>query len=227
MLSIAIVDDGVGFVPTLNKLKQAVSADYTCVVCDKDFPLGDKSAAELLSVGDKALKTAENLGCDAAVFSSVALTTRCLKVLNSPVALFGCDAPVLHASTYTASRVLLVGDAFSVRAQTLGGIISVPMPMFPVLAEEDNERKIVEYISDLCEKYSGQFDCIAIANSSMNLYKYCFSRVFPNVKIFDSLEGVARKIRKIYKKYPRDDSTCRIIDLDGKLLREKYTFFAD
>lgn len=229
MLSIAIVDDGVGIVPTLSKLRTAVSAHFICVMCREFFPLGEKSGAELFTLGGRAVRLAKDLGCNAAVFSSVALTSRCHKSLsfNAPVDIFGCDAPVLHASTYTASRVLLVGDGIALHGQSSDGVICVPMPHFPLLAEENDERGIVDYISQMCEQYSGQFDCIAIANSSMNLYKYCFSRVFPNVKIFDSLEGVARKMRKIYKKYPREDSSCTFVDICGNDIGEKYSFFAD
>lgn len=228
MISIGVVDDGVGFAPTLNKLKQVVSAEFICVICGDDFPLGDKSGTQLMSVGVKAINLLADMGCKAAVLSSVSLTSRCLRSLQgNAIALFGCDAPVLHASTYTASRVLLVGDVFALRNQTMSGLITVPMPEFPILAEEGNERQIVRYISDLCECFSGQFDCIALANSSMNLYKHCFSRVFPNVKIFDSLEGVARRIRKTYKKERREDSFCRVIDLQGNDIGEKYTFFTE
>ena len=226
MLSIGIVDDGVGFVPTLNKLRQTVSAEFTCIVANEFFPLGEQSAARLVSCGCKAVQTLADMGCNAVVLSSIALA-RCLKPISqtSFVALFGCDAPVLHASTYTASKVLLVGDAFALRSQTATGVISLPMPRFPLLAERGSERDIVSYISELCEPLNGQFDCIALANSSMNLYKHCFARVFPNVQLFDSLEGVARRIRKTYKKYPRDDSFCRVVTLGGEDITAKYSIF--
>lgn len=230
MLTVGIIDDGVGAMPTLNKLKQVVSAHFICLIDGANFPLGNKNAKQLLNVGNKALATLVNMGCDAVVLSSVALSSRCFKQLtatHSDVAIFGCDAPVMHASTYTASRVLVVGDVYAVRSQTLSSVIPVAMPDFPALAEVGDERSIVGYVSDCCESYYGQFDCIALANSSMNGYKHCFSRVFPNVQIFDSLEGVARRIRKKYKKFPKDDSFVTVIDCDGNEISEKYAFFLE
>lgn len=230
MLTVGIVDDGVGALPTLTKLKQVVSAHFICLVDSVNFPLGNKNAKQLIAIGNKAVAKLLQLSCDAVVLSSVALSSRCLKPLsmsNTDVSIFGCDAPVMHASTYTASRVLVVGDAYAVKSQTLSSVIPVAMPDFPALAEVGDERAIVNYISDCCECYYGQFDCIALANSSMNMYKHCFSRVFPNVQIFDSLEGVARRIRKKYKKFPKDDSSVTVIDLDGKEIGEKYSFFLD
>ena len=229
MLTIGIVDDGIGAYPTLNKLRQVVSANFICMISEKNFPLGNCNGAQLMSIGSAALTKLAQMGCDAVVFSSVSLSSRCFKPLSGacPVDLFGCDAPVMHASTYTASNVLVVGDRFVTRAQSLTNVIAREMRDFPALAEQGSERDIVKYISESVESLYGQFDCIALANSSMNMYKHCFSRVFPNVQIFDSLEGVARRIRKKYKKIPKEEGTCALVDLNGDTFGEKYTFFLE
>lgn len=227
MLTIGIVDDGVGFYPTLNKLKQVVSANFVCMLVNENFPLGNATSHQLLQAGSSAINKLTNMDCNAVVLSSIALSARCFKTMSaaSSVPLFGCDAPVMHASTYTASKVLVVGDRYVIRAQSLPNVIACDMPYFPQLAENGDERELVKYIEQCCERYSGMFDCIALANSSMNMYKHCFSRVFPNVQIFDSLEGVARKIRKKYKKSAKEEGTCTIIDGLGNQISEKYDFF--
>lgn len=228
MLTIGLIDDGIGFVPTLNKLKQVVSARFVCLVTAEHFPLGNANAKTLYAVGSEALNNLIQLGCDAVVLSSVALSGRCFKQLSfahPEVTIFGCDAPINHACTYTASRVLVVGDSYTVKSLSLSGVIPVAMPEFPVMAEVGDERNIVSYISNCCEHLYGQFDCIALANSSMNLYKHCFSRVFPNVQIFDSLEGVARRLRKKYRKFARDDTSVTVIDAVGNEISEKYSNF--
>lgn len=229
MLCIGIVDDGIGFVPTLNKLKQAVSAHFVCLVENARFPFGDRSASELLTIGVKSVNRLAEMGCNAVVLSSVSLSTRCFRTLSErqDVAVFGCEAPVLHALTYTASKVLVAGDAFATRVQRSEGVIPIAMPRFPILAESFDEREVVRYVSDCCDAFSGQFDCIALANSSMNLYKHCFARVFPNVKIFDSLEGVARRLRKKYRKFCKEESDFCVIDGDGRDISEKYSVFVE
>ena len=230
MLKIGLIDDGIGFVPTLTKLKQVVSAHFICMVDSERFPLGNCNAKQLITVGNSDLHKLIELGCDAVVLSSVALSSRCLKPLtlsHPDTAIFGCDAPIMHASTYTASRVLVVGDSYAVSSLNLAGIIPVAMPEFPVLAEVGDERDIVRYISESCEQLYGQFDCIALANSSMNMYKHCFSRVFPNVLLFDSLEGVARRLRKKYRKLGKEDSSVTVIDANGSEISEKYSIFLD
>ena len=230
MLTVGIIDDGIGFLPTLNKLRQVISAHFVCMVDGEHFPLGNCNGKTLITVGTNALTKLTQLDCDAVVFSSVALSGRCFKpatLAHPDLAIFGCDAPVMHASTYTASRVLVVGDSYAVTSLNLSGVIPVSMPQFPALAEVGDERDIVNYISDCCEQLYGQFDCIALANSSMNMYKHCFSRVFPNVQIFDSLEGVARRIRKKYRKFPKEDSTVTVVDAIGADISEKYSIFLD
>lgn len=229
MLNICIIDDGVGVFPTLNKLKQAVSANFVCKILSDKFPLGTKRGGELFDIGRNALNDAEQSGCDVVVFSSIALSHCCFKRLSQTanVAFFSSEAPVMHSSTYTASKVLAVGDRYVTQNMNLPNVIPCYLPDFYALAETGDEREIVRYLNDALSAYEGKFDCIAVAASCMNMYKSCFSRVFPNVQIFDSLEGVARRIRKKYKKLPKDESTFLYVDEKNNDISEKYSFFIE
>ena len=230
-MKILIVDDGVGAFATLLKLRYAISAQYVVRILNNNFPLGEKTHKELLTLAEKQLKFAEAEQCDVVVFSSIAMSMSAVKTLSTSSVrpLFGCEAPILHASTYTASQVLLAGDAFSARvARRYPNVISVAFNEFSRLVENGaDEREIVRYISERAEQYSGSFDCIALGNSSMNLYRHCFSRVFPNAQIFDSLEGVARRLRKKYKKNALVESSVQVFGENGENLAEKYNFFID
>jgi len=230
-LKIAIIDDGVGAFATLNKLRYSVCADYVVYVLDAHFPLGQLNKAQLIQIAKDAYCRAVNDGCNVVVFSSIALSVSGAKQISPPpeIALFGCEAPVLHASTYTASQVLVAGDRYTAQfARRFSGAIPLALPDFPILAENAaDENKIVDYIAEHAERYYGSFDCIALANSSMNLYKHCFSRVFPNAQIFDSLEGVARKLRKKYKKNAHECSTLTVVGEKDEDLMQKYKFFTD
>ena len=231
VLKILIVDDGVGAFATLSKLRYALSAHYVVHVLNQSFPLCEKTHKQLMMLAQRELQFAKEEQCDVVVFSSIALSMATVKTLSatSETPLFGCEAPILHASTYTASQVLLAGDAFSARlARRYPNVISVPLKDFPHLAESGaSEREIANYVSDNVERYSGTFDCIALGSSSMNLYKHCFFRVFPNAQIFDSLEGVARKLRKKYKKYVNTEISVQVLGEQGESLMEKYNFFID
>ena len=230
-MKIAIIDDGVGAFATLNKLKYQISADYCVYVLDAHFPLGSHNKSQLVHLAQCAYERAIQDGCNAVVFSSINLAITGGKQITPPpeIALFGCEAPIVHASTYTASKVLVVGDGFTAQLnRRFSNVIFLAMPEFPLLAESfADDKTVVNYIAEKAEQYSGTFDCIAIGNSSMNLYKHCFSRVFPNTQIFDSLEGVARKLRKRYKKNTHDGSTVTVISEKGEDLAEKYKFFTD
>lgn len=230
-MRIFIVDDGVGAFATLNKLRYSLNVDYTVKILDDSFPLGNLHGAKLLSVAKEQLAQAAELNCDAVVFSSIALSMASVRALaaTSPLPVFGCEAPVLHASTYTASKVLAVGDEFvTQQVRRLQNVIPLPMKEFPTLAENNAcDRTVVSYISDTAEKYYGSFDCIALGCSCMNNYKHCFSRVFPNTQIFDSLEGVARKMRKKFKKISNLEGSVTILSQSGKKISEKYNFFID
>lgn len=227
MLTIGILDDGVGIFATYYKLKQVVCGNFICKIMDDSFPLSKRTVSQLVCEGRKAIDDLVNLGCDIIVLSSVAMSTLCYKrfAVDCAVPLYASEAPVLHAATYTASGVLVCGDSKTYLKQTLPNTQCCAMDDFPLLAEQADERKIVVYIDECLSGYIGKFDCIALASSSMNMYKHCFSRVCPNVRIFDSLDGVARKIRKKYKKMAKDEGFCKVFNQKGADVTEKYGIF--
>ena len=228
MLKIGILDDGVGVFPTYYKLKQAVSAEFLCEVYSvtRFVTLPNE---RLIGEANQAIAQLVDAGCEAIVISSVSLSALAYKRLQNfcPVPLYSCDAPVMHASTYTASGVLAVGSRRVVNRLSSPTVTPCAMDDFPHLAEEGNERLLVEYIEKSLSPYEGTFYCIALADSSMNVYKRCFSRVVPNVHVFDSLEGVARRLRKKYKKSAKEESTCLLIDHNGEKICEKYAIFLE
>ncbi len=224
MVTIGIVDDGVGIFPTLYKLKQVVPANFVAVVAEDKFHTLSKG--QLCLLGETYVDFLQNKGCDCVVFSSVDLSMGAYKHLTAKTEypIFGCEAPVNHATTYTISNVLVCGGP-KVKYLRLPNVLTCPMQDFPALAEEGNVKNIVDYVRSTTAPFDGQFDCIAFAHSSMNLYKNCFSRVFPNVQIFDSLDGVARRLRKRYKKRAKDDGDVAVIDAKGNDLSEKYAYY--
>lgn len=228
MLTLGIIDEGVGAFPMYYKLKQIARCNYVCLMLNESFPLNRLNKEQLYRVGRQAIQALEGMGCDAIVISSVTLSANCYKRFTSvsSVPLYCSEAPVLHASSYTASNVLVCGDSASgVGRFALPNVISCVMERFPELAESANEREIVCYIDECLQPYIGSFDCVALASSGMNMYKYCFGRVCPNVRVFDSLDGVARKIRKKYKKIVGDESVIKIFDQQARDITEKYGIF--
>lgn len=229
MLTIGLIDDGIGVFSVYYKLKQSFAANYICKICDTAFPFGKQKSEVLLSAGKKAVDDLARLNCNFIVLSSVTLSTLLYKRLCacSPVPLYSCEAPVLHASTYTASGVLVAGDSSVISRFKEPNVLPCAMDEFPLLAENAREREIVQYIASAVAEYEGRFDCIALANSSMNMYKRCFSRVCPNAQVFDSLEGVARRLRKKYKKNTKDECSVAVLDQDNVDITQKYALFLE
>lgn len=226
MLTFGILDDGVGVFPTYYKLKQVVSGNFICALLNESFPLSKLNQRQLYNVGLQAINSLIDCNCDVIAISSVALSAQYKRLAsNCPVPLYSSEAPILHAATYTASNVLVCGDSTSCMHAVIPNALYCVMEEFPVLAEQSRERQIVDYIDSSLQPYVGRFDCIALASSSMNLYKHCFNRVCPNARVFDSLDGVARKIRKKYGKIAREDGICKVIDQQGADITEKYASF--
>lgn len=224
MVTIGIVDDGVGIFPTLYKLKQVLPSNVIGLIYGEQLHLLPKN--KLLNVAQHCVDLLKNKGCDCVVFSSVDLSTSAYKTLISQTdyPIFGCEAPVNHATTYTISNVLVCGGP-KVKYLRMPNVLPCVMDDFPTLAQAGNIKNIVDYVRTVTAPFDGKFDCIALAHSSMNLYKNCFARVFPNVQIFDSLDGMARRLRKKYKKHATDDGDITLIDQNGCDLAEKYAKF--
>lgn len=227
MLSVGIIDEGIGGVYACCKLKQVICADYHVKVVEDKLPLGSCGKTRLIQIADKATQSLLNEGCDVIILSSIALNGACYKLLSKhyDVPFFGCEAPINHALTYTVTNVLAVGDKFVTSYINSPNVITCAMPEFPRIAETFSERKVVDYITDTLDGYTGQFDCIALANSSMNVYKNCFKQVFPNVQIFDSIDGTVRRLKKRFKHTSKDDSSFEVTDSNNIALTEKYSIF--
>lgn len=226
-MTIGLIDDGIGVFSMYYKLKQSFSANYICKICDGVFPFGKQNYGTLYYVASKAIQDLTKLNCDFIVISSVTLSMLLYKKLSyiSSVPLYSSEAPVLHASAYTASGVLVAGDSAVLKRLQEPNVIACAMDEFPLIAEECNERAIVEYITERVSEHIGSFDCIALASSSMNMFKHCFSRVCPNAQIFDSLEGVARRIRKKYKKTAKEESSLTVLNQNNEDITKKYSVF--
>lgn len=224
MVTIGIVDDGVGIFPTLYKLKQVVPSNVIGLLRHEQLHLLPKN--KLCAVAQNCVDMLKNKGCDCVVFSSVDLSMAAYKTLTTQTdyPIFGCEAPVNHATTYTISNVLVCGGS-KVKYLRTPNVLPCVMDDFPTLAQIGNVKNIVDYVRNVTAPFDGNFDCIALAHSSMNLYKNCFARVFPNVQIFDSLDGVARRLRKKYKKHATDDGDITLIDQNGCDIAEKYAKF--
>lgn len=230
MLTFGIIDDGVGVFPTYYKLRQVVSGNFICMLLDDCFPLSRLNQQQMFNVGRQAINNLVDLQCDVVVLSSVCLSTQYKRLAaSSPIPVYGSDAPILHAATYTASNVLVCGENSSCPRSMINipNAIFCVMDEFPIIAEQSRERQIVDYIDRCLQPYIGKFDCIALAGSSMNMYKNCFNRVCPNARVFDSLDGVARKIRKKYAKLAKDDGVCKIVNQHGEEITEKYGIFLE
>ncbi|MDE7454295.1 MAG: hypothetical protein K2M64_00500 [Clostridia bacterium] len=228
-LTIGIIDDNVGIFATYYKLRQVVKANFVCQITDKSFPLAKLNVPTLYDVGKRAIDSLIAKGADVIVLSNATIGALCYKRLAeySTVQLYSLEAPVLHAATYTASGVLVCVDNPRIFRQTVSNVRVCVMEDFAALSQNASERQITQYIEERIAEVDFNFDCLALSSSSMNLYKHCFCRVCPNVRVFDSLDGVARKIRKKYKKMSNDESTCVVLDEFGTDITQNYDIFLE
>ena len=219
MLTIGVVDDNIGGLYLASKLRAALPCNYICLLCAKPF---GGAKRKMFERAEECVDKLQSAGCDAVVLAPVALgfVGRALSQRGRNV--YYCETPILHAATYTVSNILVVSCDEQRDKLPVDNVISVYMPRFTELAEAGNEQNMVDYIAECAEGHSGQFDCIALGHSSMNGYKRCFKRVFPNAQVFDSVDGVVRRMRKKYRKHCKDDGELTVVDDDWNDVTDKY-----
>lgn len=197
MIKIGLIDDGAGICAATAKIMRCLSAD--CVAMIADTPFSGLSLSELASLAVTSAEKLQAVGCDAVVICSQAMTYAA-KRRTFPLPTYFCETPVLHSATYTASNVVVFGDRYSFRQVKIPNAIVIDAEKFSEIALTCSDKQIADYIEKTLAPYEGQFDCIALSDGLMSLKAECFNMAFPSVRVFDSVDGVVRKLKKAFNK---------------------------
>lgn len=236
---IAIIDSGAGGVALLRKIVH-LPYKFLYIADNKYMPYGDKPQNVLvnraLSLADYAVN---QFGAQCIVLACNTLTVAALDSLRkrySNIAVTGCEPPIKQAMQYTASNVLLVCTEYTANRYSqlaLPNVSVLPMSNLASMVEQGiGDKQICEYIAQCAD--TTDCDCIALGCTHYSHVKHCFERLYPALKIFDSVDGAVARLRKtVIKKHKNthcdsgvewyltepSDST---LSMYQKLLSQKY-----
>ncbi|MBQ3067108.1 MAG: hypothetical protein IJD18_03660 [Clostridia bacterium] len=214
---IAVVDNNLGLYPTMEKLHYVTG--HNCVGV-----LWEQTERDFCAMLEQSKRVVENLDVSAVVLGNPQFAHACQSQVDGQF-VFGCDAPVLHALTYTASNVLLCADGATChfyKRKNLANLLCLDCsPMLHNNFYNSKNRQVCQTVCSLVDGVDGRFDCIVFAHSNLNLYKTFFQQCYPNVKLFDNLEGVARKLKKRLKKGNRDGQNF-VLAPNGEKITEMF-----
>lgn len=212
---IGIFDSGIGGLTTLSSIiKLLGGGDYVYLADDKNAPFGQKSEGELTKIGRQGIQTLVNLGCNHVVLACNTMTATCKARLVDEVginiigtepaiapAIKECTKVALIAtpSTLGSNRVreLMLssrGQVSSFPQVNLAGIIESVAPDWSILYPY--VRKNFHYLSD--------YDGLVLGCTHYVHIREVFKSIFPDIKIFDGNDGVARRVATFVDKPTRE-----------------------
>lgn len=228
-LKIAIADSGAGGINLLKKLYYTLPAHYVYFADLKNFPYGNKGAHELYQIGKAIVE--RFLDFDAVVFACNTMSQNCLSALQNAFPnkkIIGCTPPVNQASTYTANNFVLLATPSTIKATKRLPYCAIPLGAEELASLVENNQKdseILAYLEQLFATVDKPFDCIVLGCTHYSSLKTLLYRMYPAIKIFDSVDGVANRIKKTFKSRIRGQnvfSTVQFESFDDNLL-EKYS----
>lgn len=215
MLTLGFIDDGIGVCAAIGKVARQLPCKCIALV-PRNYSFVGKRTSELNCFGTDAVSTLFSLGCNGVVFSSCLLSLLCKRSFLQNPSVYFCEVPLLHASSYTASSVVVFAEKPLLRTLRYGTAIAVDSHGFDGVADTGNQRQICNFIEDKLRPHFGKFDCIALSSGSMSLNKSCFKMACPNVQIFDCFDGVARKLKRNFRKRSVGEFSVHFVGTDGK-----------
>ncbi|MBO5773145.1 MAG: aspartate/glutamate racemase family protein [Clostridia bacterium] len=228
-LKIAIADSGAGGLNLLKKLFYTLPANYVYFADGKNFPYGNKTARQLFQIGKQIVERYDDV--DAIVFACNTMSQNCLSALQTAFPqkrIIGCTPPVNQASTYTANNFVLLATPSTISATKRLPYSAVPVPCYDLATLVENNAKdveLLEHLEGLLSAVDKPFDCIVLGCTHFSVLKTLLYRLYPAIKIFDSVDGVANRIKKTFKNrtnWQTATSFVRFESFDDSLL-EKYS----
>ncbi|MEG1706421.1 MAG: hypothetical protein RR086_01030 [Clostridia bacterium] len=214
MARIVVMDSGIGGMAILHKLKKVLpNCEYLYFADTANLPYGDKTTEQLNNIAFNNVKAIEFFEPDLIVIACNTLTLSSLEYLQShfPYKFMGTRPPISAGLDYTTSSCLLVGTEYSINSckKSFGiqnNIIYLPLPLLAPLVEEWNTAESQRYITERLQSVDSNYDSIVLGCTHYYLIENMFYRACPNIKLFDSVGGIAQKCFLAVKKIK--DNSC-------------------
>ena len=211
MKKVLLIDSGSGGV---NILKECVKicpyADYLLFCDTKNLPYGSKSKEELIEITFKNLdEIYKFFPYEIVIFACNTITSTVIeearaKYLN---VIFIGTVPAIKPAllTYPPNEILLIATEATINNNKLiskyrdSGIKFLPLNSLAPLIDEnlDNLQVLSDYVK---QNITGNFKALVLGCTHYQALSNVFISNFKEVKIFDSANGVARRLLSFIKK---------------------------
>lgn len=248
-MNIGFFDTGLGGATIFKETYKKINGDYIYLADTKNSPYGIKDFDTVKKLTEENIIKLINLNCKIIVLACNTATSASIQYLRkkyTDIFFIGAEPaikPALKNSNgkkilLTATSLTLKGNKLFTLLTKLNGVEQVnllPLDELVEFADESSEIRYdlaYDYLKNKFSKYDfNDFSGIVLGCTHFPIFKDVIKKILPpNVKIYDSADGITRNLKKnIYKLYPDYECSFTHVDLllteESKEFRNKFNEF--
>ena len=208
-MKIGFFDSGKGGTSILDVVKKLLpNEEYMYIGDSENCPYGEKSDEELIKIVQANVDRLKDWGATIIVIACNTATTRCIDKLRKiypDLKFVGTEPAVKLAIMSGAKKVLVMATPGTIKSVRLLALVrdnekqdqEVDLMACPGLADAIEKDEDIDGVLDELLKDVKEYDAVVLGCTHYSLIKNKIQRYFPNAKLIDGNEGVAKRVKII------------------------------
>lgn len=208
-MKIGFFDSGKGGTSILDVVKKLLpNEEYMYIGDSENCPYGEKSDEELIKIVQANVDRLKDWGATIIVIACNTATTRCIDKLRKiypDLKFVGTEPAVKLAIMSGAKKVLVMATPGTIKSERLLALVrdnekqdqEVDLMACPGLADAIEKDENIDGVLDELLKDVKEYDAVVLGCTHYSLIKNKIQRYFPNTKLIDGNEGVAKRVKII------------------------------
>ncbi|MBP5647999.1 glutamate racemase [Candidatus Saccharibacteria bacterium] len=208
-MKIGFFDSGKGGTSILDVVKKLLpNEEYMYIGDSENCPYGEKSDEELIKIVQANVDRLKDWGATIIVIACNTATTRCIDKLRKiypDLKFVGTEPAVKLAIMSGVKKVLVMATPGTIKSERLLALVrdnekqdqEVDLMACPGLADAIEKDEDIDGVLDELLKDVKEYDAVVLGCTHYSLIKNKIQRYFPNAKLIDGNEGVAKRVKII------------------------------
>lgn len=210
-MKIGLFDSGKGGTTILAAIKELLPQEKYYFIADSDnCPYGEKTDEELTEIVQKNVDELKDWGAEIVVIACNTATTRCIKMLREKypeLKFVGTEPAIKLAAKSDAKKILVMATPGTVEAERTLQLVKenrqngqeIELLACPGLADAIEKNEGVTEVLDGLLANIDEPDLVVLGCTHYSLIKDKIQKYFPQAKLIDGNDGVARRVRNLMK----------------------------
>lgn len=210
-MKVGVFDSGKGGKTVLAEIQKLLpKAEYKYIGDSKNCPYGEKTDTELMRIVEGHVKTLQKWGAKIIVIACNTATTKCIEILRKKypeLKFVGTEPAIKLAAESGAKKILVMATPGTIESERTARLLAeykqtrqkIRLLACPGLADaiEANEG-VEEKLAELLTKMAAP-EIVVLGCTHYSLIKPQIQRFFPEAKLLDGNQGVAKQVDAVAK----------------------------